>query len=223
MVLTKELNDALFPNRMDIDEDDGPRPRPHRALDIPYVLLCDDFIKSATNTSKKTAITQSIRLQHKPLRLCAISLLIVNTPQYSSPRVGEMPPPAAVGRAGVRPRRDRRSWRWARVSDHRLGGELGHQPVGGGSAPRPLGWARVSDHRLGGELGHQPVGGGSAPRPLALGSGLRPPTGARARPPACWRGLRSPTRASEHSTRAGTEARWCSAWCGTEATSHSRD
>jgi hypothetical protein len=41
--------------------------------------ICDDFLDSAKAPAKKSAITQSIRLQRQELRLCAISSLIVNT------------------------------------------------------------------------------------------------------------------------------------------------
>jgi hypothetical protein len=53
------------------------RARIARSISFPHVLICADFVKSATNIPKKSAITQSIRLQCQELRLCAISLLIV--------------------------------------------------------------------------------------------------------------------------------------------------
>ena len=47
---------------------------PHRLC-----IICDGFLFLAIKHSKKSAITQSIRLLTLGIRLCAISLLIVNT------------------------------------------------------------------------------------------------------------------------------------------------
>ncbi len=43
------------------------------------MYICDRFQRSARKASKKSAITRSTRLQRQELRLCPISLLIVNT------------------------------------------------------------------------------------------------------------------------------------------------
>jgi hypothetical protein len=54
------------------------RARMARSISL-YVIICADFLESATNTAKKSAITQSIRLRFQEIRICAISLLIMNT------------------------------------------------------------------------------------------------------------------------------------------------
>ncbi len=70
----------------------GSRPsRQHRAfVNSALHIICDRFQRSAIKASKKSAYTESIRLQHHYIRLCAISLLIVNTwPNDNSLRLRE--------------------------------------------------------------------------------------------------------------------------------------
>ena len=52
---------------------------------------CAEFKRSATNASKKSAITQLMRLQYHEFRHCAISLLIVNTRPHSVGNRGRPP------------------------------------------------------------------------------------------------------------------------------------
>ena len=62
-----------------VNEEGVAHSQKHRAfVRLPY-RICADLQLSAIKASKKSAIPQSIRLQRPELRLCAISLLIVNT------------------------------------------------------------------------------------------------------------------------------------------------
>jgi hypothetical protein len=58
------------------------RARIARQSPFPHVIICADFVSSATNIPKKSAITQSMRLQCTKLRVCAISLLFMNTQHH---------------------------------------------------------------------------------------------------------------------------------------------
>ena len=71
---------------MEIDAEIGKHREPpiapaSRDLISLCLLICADFLKSATNIAKKSAITQSIRLQFHEIRICAISVLIMTTGQ----------------------------------------------------------------------------------------------------------------------------------------------
>jgi hypothetical protein len=60
--------------------DRAPSSRQHRALHpCRLILICDEYSHLAKPASKKSAITQLIRLQRQELRLWVISSLIVNT------------------------------------------------------------------------------------------------------------------------------------------------